>query len=76
MPAGKEILIYNMTEDDTFRVLSRPCFEEMRELYRDWWLNNKTNTSLRISFMKQHKWTWLEFVLVAKKRGEEVFLYR
>jgi hypothetical protein len=58
-----------MTEDDTFRVLARPGFDEMFRIHAAWWRNeNSNNRSLRITFMKSHGWTWLEFVLELKKR--------
>jgi hypothetical protein len=59
----------NGTEDDTFRVLSRPGFDEMLRIHNEWRQRQPTkNTELRIPFMKHHNWTWLEFVLEAKKR--------
>jgi hypothetical protein len=59
------------TEDDTFRILSRPGFDEMRNIHHAWYYDGtiNKNTSLRIPFMKKHGWTWLEFMLEANRRG-------
>jgi hypothetical protein len=57
------------TEDDTFRILSRPGFEEMKLIHQSWWYSNPSKDKRqRIPFMIKHKRTWLEFVLEAKKR--------
>lgn len=60
------------TEDDTFKVLSRPGFDEMYIIHKEWWGARwrwQRDQSLRIPFMKKHGWTWLEFMLEAKRRG-------
>jgi len=63
------------TEDDTFRVLSRPGFDEMMHIHNQWRrLLSDRSTIQRIPFMKQYKWSWSEFVLEAARlgRGAEV----
>ena len=63
------------TEDDTFRILSRPSFDEMEKIHDDWWYSIPSRDQRqRIPFMLKHKWTWLEFVLEAKKRGRGILV--
>jgi len=58
-----------MTEDDTFRRLARPGFDEMLRIHGQWWRDEiSRDQSLRIPFMKLHGWTWFEFVMEARER--------
>jgi hypothetical protein len=50
------------TEDDTFRVLSRPSFEEMTRLYHRYLGSNVRITVDK--FFKQHKWTFDEYITI------------
>lgn len=62
------------TEEDTFKRLARPTFEEMMALYQAqcniWDSNGNQDTSKRIPFMKSHGWTWFEFVMENKRRRD------
>lgn len=59
-----------MTEDDTFRALSRPGLWEMKRLYREWMCNipHGTNEDRRAMF-NSHGWGVQEFVLELRKRN-------
>lgn len=58
-----------MTEDDTFRRLARPNFDEMVRIHAAWWRNEISHDqALRIPFMKSYGWTWFEFVMEARER--------
>jgi hypothetical protein len=58
-----------MTEDDTFRILSRPSFDEMFRIHQAWWYTlDSKDKSLRIPFMKSYGWTWLGFMQEAARR--------
>lgn len=51
------------TEDDTFRILSRPSIDEMIMIHNKWWYTNPSKDKRqRIPFMEQYGWTWEEFV--------------
>lgn len=67
-----------MTEDDTFLLLKKPDFESMRRIYVHWWKSlpsNNRNTMLRIRFMREHGWTWYNFIIEAKNRDVGISLY-
>lgn len=55
-----------MTEDDTFRVLSRIPLKEVLELYKDWTLNwpdrGLPSDSEVDEFFKTHGWSFLEVI--------------
>lgn len=54
-----------MTEDDTFRKLSRPSIYEMVRLYDEW--DGTWNPGPdRIKFMEKYGWGWLEFLLASR----------
>lgn len=57
------------TEDDTFRILARPPFEEMHDLHRAWKEKWKSAhpwdvtypSTLNMEFAKHYGWTWIEY---------------
>lgn len=54
-----------MTEEDTFNILRRPPLDEMDRLYVEKYLEVKEhswNISVADEFLKQHGWTYEEFV--------------
>jgi len=59
------------TEDDTFRVLSRPGIHEMYRLYIEWYAAQGHNypTTMNIEFVRQYNWEWLEFLLAKNAAG-------
>ena len=63
------------SEDDTFRILARPSFDKIREMHcdykRSWRAAHGSNypSTLNVSFMKHHGWTWLEFIKEQHYRG-------
>lgn len=65
----------NFTEDDTFRILARPNLDQMVELHAEFvygWRKKHEGiypTILNISFMRQHGWTWPEFLRAKKAAG-------
>lgn len=66
------------TEDDTFRILSRPSIHEMVVLHRDWKRKftdegKEFNTMWNISFMRSYGWDWTEFLIEKNKRGYPTF---
>lgn len=61
------------TEDDLFRVLARPKFEEMVQIYRVWWhAVIEKDTTKRVAFMKKYGWTWFEFIHECKRQENSV----
>lgn len=74
------VAIPNYTEDDTFRILSRPSIQEMVRLYNDTRddKNRKTYnlefvTMLNIKFINEHNWDWIEFLIAAQKANLSIF---
>lgn len=47
-----------MTEEDTFRVLSRASFEELRNY---WIANSITPIDITLAYIKSKGWTYMEF---------------
>ena len=60
-----------MTEDDTFKRLTRPTYDELLRLYNEWYRNGgfAYPATYRISFVKQYNWTWIEFFNQTAKRN-------
>jgi hypothetical protein len=58
-----------MTEDETFKKLSRISFDEMIRLFKDW--NEPIdNFNEVIKFFEGHKWTYQEYIQeMIKKDG-------
>jgi hypothetical protein len=52
-----------MTEDDTFRVLSRTPYLQLEDLYVDFCGNdpNSADPGKMDEFLASHNWTWDEF---------------
>lgn len=60
------------TEDDTFRVLSRPNIHEMIYLHQQWrntFANNSFDSRWNINFLEKHGWDWVEFLKAKKAAG-------
>lgn len=60
------------TEDDTFRILSRPGIHEMVELYKEYKRGTYIpdefyDTRKNIVFANRHGWDWVEFLVAAKQ---------
>lgn len=56
-----------MDEDDTFRILSRPSFEEIDDIFYKWLRHDTTTFTIknykeRERFLEQHGWTYAEYV--------------
>jgi hypothetical protein len=60
------------TEDDTFRILSRPSWNEMRIMYLEWMTDNPISISSDDEFMKVHGWTLWEWEEERRKRFPEI----
>lgn len=58
-----------MTEDDTFRILARPKFDEMRAIHQRWKADQGRPSYHNIAFMKSYGWTWLEYIRERSERG-------
>jgi len=60
-----------MTEDDTFRILSRPTYDEMSSLRSDW-IDSCAASTNKIrdhdKFLEEHGWTWPEFITQLRLR--------
>ena len=55
------------SQDDLFRILARPSFDEIREMHAEhkWKYREKHGeypSTENIAFMKHHGWTWFEFL--------------
>ena len=55
------------TEDDTFRVLSRPSFDEMERMVYPWWYDTRDRKAL-VKLLEENKWTIAEFTKEERKR--------
>jgi hypothetical protein len=63
-----------VSEDDTYRILARPSFEDMASLLRAYRVSQyeeqgKYPTTENIRFCKQHGWGWIEFLQASKLAG-------
>lgn len=62
------------TEQETFDRLRRTPYAELVTLYNDWEYGpgrgDIKDTSQRIPFMKNHGWTWYDFVMETKRRRD------
>ena len=61
--------IVEKTEDDTFRILARPDFSKIREMYFGSNFQGTGRCLERIAFMKEYGWTWREFTQECDRRG-------
>lgn len=50
-----------MNEDDTFRILNRPNFSEIRDMYFAWKNSYSQSSYQNINFMKYYGWSWAEY---------------
>lgn len=54
------------TEDDTFRILARPNFNDIRKIYQ----TNRPKPGIdRLEFFKPYGWTWSEYVRECNARN-------
>lgn len=59
-----------MTEDDTFKALSRISFPELKKKYLELYTTTGSITfSKESKFFEDHKWTFQEYVSANLKRG-------
>lgn len=56
------------TEDELFKVLSRPGIHEMVSIFSEWDASNNSSIN-RLAFMKEFKWDWVEFLIAKKAAG-------
>jgi len=54
------------TEDDTFRILARPNFDEMTRLFK---LDSNMKPYARLAFAEKYGWTWGEYTRVCRSKG-------
>jgi len=54
------------TEDDTFRILARPTFDEMTQLFKS---IPEMYPYERIAFAKIYGWSWAEYASVCREKG-------
>lgn len=62
------------TEDDTFRILSRPGVEQMKLLYVAWRTEHldsggNYDTRLNLEFARQNGWNWVEYLTEKNRRA-------
>jgi len=57
-----------VSEDETFRILSRTPFPELRNLYVEWYKTNLT-WSQYLDWFKERGWTYREFKDYHTKNG-------
>lgn len=66
------------TEDDTFRILSRPSIHKMVVLHKEWVKKKSTryngvyhqyNSMLNLEFAKYYGWGWVEYLKAKKESG-------
>lgn len=60
-----ELPIIKNSEDDTFRILARPSFDEMTMLFKECGLKPYQ----RLEFAKKYGWTWSEYARVCRQKG-------
>ena len=57
-----------MTEEDTFRMLKRPTFQEMKKLEREW-VENREDTRQFLEVLLSNGWRYDEYETQEDKRG-------
>jgi len=62
------------TEDDTFRILSRPSIHQMVSLHVEWKKKHQRrdgtyNSTHNLRFAKHYGWGWIEYLRAKKEAG-------